>query len=320
MSAKDDRIKQLEYELARRDATIAMLKSSIDKLNQQIENLTEAIMLMRRERYAPSSEQMSIFNEAEVSADARITEPIKKDKKGLSPRKDRISRKLKLEDLDTDELEYHASAESLFCKRCGTKLKIIGKEVVIEELQYIPAQLKIIRHIRIAYECPKCKHSDRPYIVKTKVPQSLMNHSLASASSVAYAMYQKYVNAVPLYRQEKDWERMGLALSRATLANWIIRCSEGYFAPIIEHMHNELIKRDIIHADETPIQILKEKDRSPQSKSYMWVYRTGNDGKASVIIFDYKPSRNGDNAVRYLRFWKASRAMCSVTDIQATTN
>lgn len=93
MSAKDDRIKQLEYELARRDATIAMLKSSIDKLNQQIENLTEAIMLMRRERYAPSSEQtpkskpdgeneqMSIFNEAEVSADTRITEPIKKDKK-----------------------------------------------------------------------------------------------------------------------------------------------------------------------------------------------------------------------------------------------
>ena len=316
MSAKDDRIKQLEYELARRDATIAMLKSSIDKLNQQIENLTEAIMLMRRERYAPSSEQtpkskpdgeneqMSIFNEAEVSADARITEPIKKDKKGLSPRKDRISRKLKLEDLDIDELEYHASAESLFCKRCGTKLKIIGKEVVREELQYIPAQLKIIRHIRIAYECPKCKHSDRPYIVKTKVPQSLMNHSLASASSVAYAMYQKYVNAVPLYRQEKDWERMGLALSRATLANWIIRCSEGYFAPIIEHMHNELIKRDVIHADETPIQILKEKDRSPQSKSYMWVYRTGNDGKASVIIFDYKPSRNGDNAVRYLKDFK----------------
>lgn len=153
MSAKDDRIKQLEYELARSDATIVMLKSSINRLNQQIENLTEMIMLMRRERYAPSSEQtpsaktksdgeneqMSIFNEAEVSSDARITEPIKKDRKSLFSRKGRTSGKLRLEDLDIDELEYHASEKSLFCKRCGTKLKILGKEVVREELQYIPA-------------------------------------------------------------------------------------------------------------------------------------------------------------------------------------
>lgn len=97
MSAKDDRIKQLENELVRRDATITMLQSSINSLNQKIENLTELLMLMRREKYAPSSEQapksdgkseqMSIFNEAEISADARIAEPIKKERGRLSPRK-----------------------------------------------------------------------------------------------------------------------------------------------------------------------------------------------------------------------------------------
>ena len=309
MSAKDDRIKQLEYELIKRDATITMLQGSVDRLTQKIENLTEIIMLMRREKYAPSSEQtpksdgeseqLSLFNEAEISADARVTEPIKNEKGRLAPRKGHARQAL-LSGLDVDEIEYHAGDESLFCKRCGTKLRILGKEVVREELQYIPAQLKVIKHIRIAYECPKCKHSDHPYIVKTNVPRSLMNHSLASASSVAYTMYQKYVNAVPLYRQEKDWERLGLKLSRATMANWIIRCSEDHFSPVTEHMRNELLDRDVIHVDETPVQVLKEKDRSTQSRSYMWVYRTGNDGKAPVVLFDYRPSRSGDNAVRYL--------------------
>lgn len=313
MSAKDDRIKQLENELVRRDATITMLQSSINSLNQKIENLTELLMLMRREKYAPSSEQtpksdgkseqMSIFNEAEISADARIAEPIKKERGRLSPRKGRARQTL-LNGLDVDEIEYHVKDDALFCKQCRAKLRILGKEVVREEIQYIPAQLKVIRHIRIAYECPKCKHSDHPYIMRTNAPRSLMNHSLASPSAVAYAMYQKYVNAVPLYRQEKDWERLGLKLSRATLANWIIRCSEDHFSQVIEHMRDKILNRDVIHVDETPVQVLKEKDRSPQSKSYMWVYRTGNDGKAPIVLFDYEPSRSGDNAVRYLQGFK----------------
>lgn len=104
-----------------------------------------------------------------------------------------------------------------------------------------------------------------------------MNHSLASPSSVAYVMYQKYVNAIPLYRQEKDWENFGLMLSRATMANWIIRCSEDYFYPIIDRFKDELRKREVIHVDETPIQVLKENGKKPQSKSYMWLYTTGDD-------------------------------------------
>ena len=140
--------------------------------------------------------------------------------------------------------------------------------------------------------------------MRANAPRSLMNHSLASPSAVAYAIYQKYVNAVPLYRQEKDWERLGLKLSRATLANWIIRCSEDHFSQVIEHMRDKILNRDVIHVDETPVQVLKEKDRSPQSKSYMWVYRTGNDGKAPIVLFDYEPSRSGDNAVRYLQGFK----------------
>lgn len=128
-----------------------------------------------------------------------------------------------------------------------------------------------------------------------------MNHSLASPSSVAQVMYQKYVNSVPLYRQEKDWEHIGIALSRATMANWIIRCSENYLLPVTDHLRKHLLERDIIHCDETPVQVLKEEGKRPQTKSYMWLYRTGNDGKALFVLYDYQPSRNGEHAVSFLK-------------------
>lgn len=99
----------------------------------------------------------------------------------------------------------------MFCEQCGTPLKPLGKETVREELEYIPAQLRIVRYVRWTYECPKCKHTDKRFIKKAPAPTSLMNHSLASPSSVAQVMYQKYVNSVPLYRQEKEWEQLGIS-------------------------------------------------------------------------------------------------------------
>ena len=128
-----------------------------------------------------------------------------------------------------------------------------------------------------------------------------MNQSLASPSSVANVMYQKYVNSVPLYRQEKDWEQLGISLSRATMANWVIRCSQDYLIPVVEHMRKELLSRDIIHCDETPVQVLKEEGKKPQTKSYLWLYRTGNDDKSPIVLYDYQPSRNGDHAVTFLK-------------------
>lgn len=155
-----------------------------------------------------------------------------------------------------------------------------------------------------ACECPACKHTTRPFIKKAAVPKSVLNHSLASPSSVSYVMYQKYVNSIPLYRQEKDWEQMGIALSRATMANWVIRSSQDHFEPVIRHLQKELLKREVIHCDETPVQVLKEEGKKPQTKYYMWLYRTGNDGKAPIILYDYQPSRSGDNAASYLKDFK----------------
>ena len=291
------------------EAYIEHLENTIKDLQNQVSNLTEMIMLLRKDKFGPSSEktpkqvegQLSLFNEAELEADNSVLEPIQKTVKGYVRTGSRKTREEIIKDLPVREVLCEVSPEELFCEQCDTALKPLGKEVVREELEYIPAKLQIVRYVRMAYECPKCKHSEHPYILKALTPTSLMNHSLASPSSVANVMYQKYVNSVPLYRQEKDWEQLGISLSRATMANWVIRCSQDYLNPIVEHLRKELLSRDIVHCDETPVQVLKEEGKKPQTQSYMWLYRTGNDEKSPIILYDYQPSRNGDHAVTYLK-------------------
>ena len=295
-----------------KDAYIEHLENTIKDLQSQVNNLTEMVMLLRKEKFGPSSEktpkqvdgQLSLFNEAEVEADASVPEPISKEVKGYVRNNPKTKREEIIKDLPVREILCETAKEEQYCGHCNSALRPIGKEVVREELEYIPAKLQIVRYVRMSYECPRCKHTERPFIKKALTPTSLMNHSLASPSSVANVMYQKYVNSVPLYRQEKEWERMGLSLSRATMANWVIRCSQDYLMPVVEHLQKKLLERDIVHCDETPVQVLKEEGKKPQTKSYMWLYRTGDDGKPPVILYDYQPSRNGDHAVVFLKDFK----------------
>ena len=295
-----------------KDAYIEHLENTIKDLQSQVNNLTEMVMLLRKEKFGPSSEktpkqvdgQLSLFNEVEVEADASVPEPISKEVKGYVRKNPKTKREEIIKDLPVREILCETAKDEQYCDHCNSTLRPIGKEVVREELEYIPAKLQIVRYVRMSYECPRCKHTERPFVKKALTPTSLMNHSLASPSSVANVMYQKYVNSVPLYRQEKEWERMGLSLSGATMANWVIRCSQDYLMPVVERLQKKLLERDIIHCDETPVQVLKEEGKKPQTKSYMWLYRTGDDGKPPVILYDYQPSRNGDHAVVFLKDFK----------------
>lgn len=295
-----------------KDAYIEHLENTIKDLQSQVNNLTEMVMLLRKEKFGPSSEktpkqvdgQLSLFNEVEVEADASVPEPISKEVKGYVRKNPKTKREEIIKDLPVREILCETAKDEQYCDHCNSTLRPIGKEVVREELEYIPAKLQIVRYVRMSYECPRCKHTEHPFIKKALTPTSLMNHSLASPSSVANVMYQKYVNSVPLYRQEKEWERMGLSLSRATMANWVIRCSQDYLMPVVAHLQKKLLERDVIHCDETPVQVLKEEGKKPQTKSYMWLYRTGDDDKPPVILYDYQPSRNGDHAVVFLKDFK----------------
>ena len=296
-----------------KDAYIEHLENTISSLQKQVDNLTEMIILLRKEKFGSSSEktpakqidgQLSLFNEAEVEAASKPEEPIVQKVDGYYRKPFRTKRAELIKDLPVREIPCDIPDEDMYCDQCGTTLKLIGYEKVREELEYIPAKLQIVRYNRAACECPKCKHTEHPFIKKAESPSSLMNHSLASPSSVANVMYQKYVNSVPLYRQEKDWENLGLSLTRATMAHWMIRCSQDYFTPIINHLKKKMVSEDVLHCDETPIQVLKESGKKPQSKSYMWLYRTTQGSSHPIILYDYQPSRSGDNAIRFLNGFK----------------
>lgn len=115
---------------------------------------------------------------------------------------------------------------------------------------------------------------------------------------------QKYLNAVPLYRQEKEFERLGIDISRQTMANWVIRSATDWLEPLYEAMKTILINREVLHADETVLQVLKEPGKPPQSNSYMWLYRTSGDTEAPIVLYEYQPDRRAKRPKEFLEGFK----------------
>ena len=283
------------------------------QLNQTIANLNETIEYLKKKLFASSSErtktdvfpgQMDLFNEAEAEADPSVPEPTLEEAVSgykSQTKKAKATREEILAGLPVVEVPCTVPDEDRNCPYCNTPMEVIGKKVVREELRIIPAKVERIQYVQEVLGCPECKKDGASVIVGAETPSPLLKHSLASPSTVAYVMYQKYVNSIPLYRQEADWKQLGVKILRATLANWVIRCGMDYMGPVYEQLRHHLLERDIIHADETPCQVLKENGKTAQSKSYMWLYGSGNDGLPPIRLYDYQPSRGGYHAEEFLK-------------------
>ncbi len=299
--------KQPETE-TQKDAYIHELQNAVQVLLDEVRNLDEMVALLRKKQFGSSSEKtpvpeeepLGMFTEAEAEYQPDAPEPYKKDKRGVH-RKNQED-KWKLEKPENTENRVHdLDPEKQICPQCGGRLNWMGKELVRETFEYIPAQMKLVRHWQTAYQCPHCRKNGRTVIVRAAVEKPLLNHSMVSASVVSEVMYQKYANAMPLYRQEEMWRQLGVTFSRTCMAKWVIRCAEDWLEPLWDAMHAELLKRQVLHADETVVQVLREKGKAPQSKSYMWVYRTGRDGKPPIILYEYQPGRSGEYPKKFLK-------------------
>ena len=117
-------------------------------------------------------------------------------------------------------------------------------------------------------------------------------------------MVQKYVMGSPLYRQEQELNRQGITLTRQTMSNWMLTASKLYLVPVWERLHTELLGREVLHADETTLQVLHEEGKKAQSKSYLWLYRTSGDTDKPIVLCEYQPSRSGENARSFLSGFK----------------
>lgn len=307
--------------LQSQQTTIESLNQTIQSMQKQhaeeikrleiiIKGLNETIDVLKKKIYGSSSEksnaeqlsgQLDLFNELGIYLE-ELEQAVTQDVKGHTRiRKPKTVREEILKDLPVVEVVHELEGEDRNCPYCNTPMTELGREVVREEIKVIPARLQRIQHIRVIYSCELCKEDDTPTIVKAQVPPGLLKHSLASSSAVAYIMTQKYAYAQPLYRQEKSWEQLGMKLSRATQANWINYCAMEYLRPVYDRLHEKLLERGVIHADETPCQVLKEQGKKPQNKSYMWLYRSGEDGLAPIILYDYQPTRGGYHAEEFLK-------------------
>ena len=278
-SAKDTLIIELKDTISQLNATISALNLAVNTLNKQHEEdaeknriLQEQIDYLTKKLFGTSSEktkvfpgQINLFDEAEQEHKPDVIEEV--IPVAEHTRKPRITNEEKFKGIPVQEELIELPADEQICSECGTALKVIGKEYVRDELEYIPAQVKVIRYYKNTYGCPRCnKKEEDAVIIKPATPQGLIPHSFATASSVAWTMYQKFANAMPLYRQEKDWAQAGITLSRSTMANWIIYCAKQYFKPVYDHLHKELIKRQFLMADETRVQVLKEPGRNAETR------------------------------------------------------
>jgi len=268
-------------------------QAKIQRQTTLIDQLVEQIKLARHEQFGVSSErwsvdQMRLFNEAEAIIDREGGDDDEESDTDTivvpAHRRKRGGRKPLPPELPRIEIVHDLPESERLCPYDGATLRVID-EVATEQLDIIPAQVRVIRHIRKKYSCPCCDGT----IKTAPMPNQPIPKSRVSPGLLAYVVINKFADALPLYRQEQIFKRIGIELTRANLANWVVKAGQ-LVQPLINLMRDKILAYDIVAMDETPVQVLKEPGKAPQSKSYLWVQRGGPPDQP-LILYDYDPSR-----------------------------
>ncbi|MGP5240086.1 IS66 family transposase, partial [Pseudomonas helleri] len=280
----------LPDDLAALKQLLAQMQSKVVLLEEENALLRQRLFGRKSEQTAdPATPQLLLFNEAE-SIDTPA--PVEADEEVVAPTKRRGKRKPLSADLPRIEVIHELSEHELTCA-CGCRRHAIGEETS-EQLEIVPMQIRVIKHIRKVYGCRGCETAP----VTADKPAQLIEKSMASPSVLAMLLTTKYVDGLPLHRFEKVLARHGVDIPRQTLARWVIQCCE-HFQPLLNLMRDRLLESPIVHCDETRVQVLKEPDRDPTSQSWMWVQASGPPERP-VILFDYTTSRAQEVPLRLL--------------------
>ena len=305
---------------------LTMLQSTIDTLREQsrqkdeeIERLRQIILNLQRAQFGQRSEkrtyvlddgnqQLSMFDTPKKSEETPVPEPSQNPEKeirvsGHSRKKKRTLEELcaslpveeRIVDLPDDE-KVNANGHALIC---------IGQKYIRTELVLERAKAKVVKHYRKVYADRELEQeTGYAEVFKPVMPPPLLAHSYASASVITDVLMKKYVDAMPLYRQEQMWKRMGVELKRGTMANWVIQVADLYLRPFWKRIRSELLTQSTIHADETVMQVHKEKGRPDALESRMWVYSSAKRADIQLRCFEYRESRSGKWAKTFLEGFK----------------
>ncbi len=292
-----------------KDIVISLIDKLADdievKYQEKIHYLEEQLRLFKNEvfgrtsekRHEPHPDQMPLFNGDEAhetddtptSDDTIVIAAHARKKRGRKPLPKDLPRIDIIHDLDEEQKQCG----------CGARLSRIGEETC-EKLDYIPAKIRVERHIRYKYACKDCEgvEDEGPTVKIAPPPVQLIPKSNATAGLLAHIAVSKFADAIPLYRQQKIFDRLKIELSRAVMAKWMVKAARSC-AVLIDLLRVEIRSGPLINIDESPFQVLNEAGRSNTSNSYIWVYR-GGQLDHPVLLYQYQPTRSGQVALEFL--------------------
>jgi transposase len=280
---------------------IASVLARVAALDERNKLLAEENRWLKAQLFGRSSEKMPVedrnpdqawlFNEIEALVESEPDAPATI----TIPTHDRAKRGRKKLSADLPRIAVpHDLAEAdKFCPYDGTPLERIGQEIS-EQLEFIPAKVQVLQHVRPKYACPCCRQG----VYIAPVPPAIFPKSIATPSLLAHITTAKFVDGTPLYRQEPQFARMGIPLGRGTMALWMIRLGGTFIVPLINLLNELLLAESVVHCDETRLQVLKS-DKAPTADHWMWVRAAGPPGRR-IVLFDYDPSRGGAVPLRLL--------------------
>ena len=293
---------RLVEENARLRRELAQAQRTFCDLERENARLTERLNVLLAQRYGPSSErhsdeQLSLFNEAEaepeVEAEVEQGAPAETPEAPITTASRRRGKRALPAELERIEVRHELPEDERHCPHDGTELEVIGEQSS-EQLDIVPAQVRVLRHVQVKYACPCC----REHAVTAPKPRSPIPGSQVSPGLLAHVAVSKYLDHWPLYRQGAVFERMGAVVHRSTMSQWMRKAGE-LVQPLVNLLDDTLREQPYLHMDETTVQVLKEPGKTPESLSFMWV-RVAGERERPVVLFDYDPSRSRSVAQRLL--------------------
>ena len=296
--------------LLQQQEQLEVLTKELHASNEKMQLLMEQVILGKQNRFGRSSEKMEdtnqicflevdgtivFFNEAEAVCDLSAAEPEDLEPKSPKQPKRKGKKEADLSGLPVRRIDHYlseAELEAEFDKKGWKQLP----DAISRKYHFVPAKVEVEEHHIGVYASKTDEH-----MVKADHPKTLLHGSLVSPSLGAAIINGKYVNAVPLYRLEQEFQRYGLQITRQNMANWCIRLAEEYLSILYDYLHKELYFYHVIQADETPV-LVNHDGRKAGSKSWMWVYRSGHlYQKRQIVLYEYQQTRNASHPREFLK-------------------
>ncbi len=285
--------------LERRQREVAFKQAQVDKLTHELAILKRLKFAATSEKFCAgmSAEQTSLLEEtldADIAQACAEIERANGDKSGDSKGKDKKDKQIpKREPLPAHlpRRDVSHEPESTVCA-CGCQMKRIGQDVS-EKLDYVPGVFTVDRHLRGKWACAHCQK-----LVQAPVAAHIIDKGIPTAGLLAQVLVAKFLDHLPLYRQEHIFKRAGLAIARSTLASWVGECG-AQLQPLVDALSAELLRHDVLHADETPVAMLKPGNKKTH-KAYIWTYCTTSFNATKAVVFNFAETRSGENVREFL--------------------